>query len=105
MSASGKNRSSAASVRACIRAIHVAKSGVWFATGKILESVFFQYPDLLLGLGEQALTILPQFAPAFVRRKRFFQTQVTGLHTGDNRLQFLHRFFKTFGLLELNWFK
>jgi hypothetical protein len=80
-------------------AIHVAKSGVWLATGEILECVFFQDLDLLLRLGQQTLAILAQFSPAIVRGQRLLKTQLPRLHVGDYFFQLGQRRFETQGLI------
>src|SRR5947208_3119118 len=83
----GRKRSSAASTRAWTFAIQAVNSLVVVGTGEVFQRVFFEHLDLLLRAGEHALAVLSQLEPSLVRGEGLLQSQLPGLHAGNDLLQ------------------
>src|SRR6266705_4630914 len=101
----GRKRSSAASTRAWTPAIQAVNSFVVVGTGEVFQSVFFKHLDLLLRAGEHSLAVLSQLEAPLVRGKGLLQSQLPGLHAGDDLLQLGQGGFKALGLIGLGGFR
>src|SRR5690349_2932026 len=100
MLAEGRKRSSAVSTRAWTLAIQAVKSLV-VGTGEIFQGVFFEHLHLLLRPGENALAVLRQLEAPLVRCERLLQSQLSGLHAGDDLLQLGEGGLEALGLIGL----
>src|SRR5882757_1500782 len=85
--AGGRTRSSAASTRAWTFAVQAVNSFVVVGTGKFFQRIFFEHLHLLLRAGEHPLAVLSELKAPLVRGKGLLQSQLSGLHAGDDLLQ------------------
>src|SRR5690242_5927816 len=100
MLAGGRTRSSATSTRAWTLAIQAVKSLV-VGTGEVFQRIFFEHLHLLLRPGEDALAVLRELEAPLVRGERLLQSQLSGLHAGDDLFQLGEGRLEALGLIGL----
>src|SRR6266480_5967934 len=103
--ADGRKRSSAASTRAWTLVIQAVNSLVVVGTGEVFQRVFFENLDLLLRAREHTLAVLSQLQASLVRGKGLLQSQLPGLHAGDDLLQLGQGGLEALGLIGLGGFR
>src|SRR2546425_13133154 len=99
--ADGRKRSSAVSTRAWTFAIQAVNSFVVVGTGKVFQGVFFKHLDLLLRAREDPLAVLSQLEASLVRGQGLLQSQLSGLHAGNDLLQLGEGGFEALGWIGL----
>src|SRR5258706_12037458 len=101
IAAGGRNRSSDASTRAWTLAVQAVNSFVVVGTGEVFQRIFFEHLHLLLRTGEHPLAVLSELKPPLVGGKRLLQSQLSGLHAGDDLLQLGEGGFEALGFIGL----